>query len=87
MVQDFVSHMGRNAQAGHSRYTGSAQIVNAPPTHSRELIQPAFSSTEFLERLHSQQREDKRSPLVGAFQHRERLIGEVHDVSFAILCP
>src|SRR5262245_42116778 len=64
MVQYFVSNMRRNPEPGHSRYASAPQIVKAPPSHSRELIQPAFCSTEFLEGLGSEQRKDIRPRLV-----------------------
>jgi hypothetical protein len=58
VVENLIGDMRCNAEPGHPRYAGPAQIVKAPPRHSRELIQPTFCSTEFPEGLGSEQRED-----------------------------
>jgi hypothetical protein len=79
--------MGHNAKSGHAGNAGPAQIVKAPPRHSRELIQPAFCSTEFLEGLGSEQREDIWTWLVRVCQRGHRLLGQVYDVGLRVLGP
>ena len=53
VIEYFVRNMRCNPKAGNSRDAGPPQVVEAPPRHSRELIQQAFCSTEFLEGLGS----------------------------------
>ena len=69
MIEDFVGHMGGNAQPSHAGDASPPQIMNSPSGHSRELIEDTFGSAEFLERLGSEQREDERPPVVRAL-HR-----------------
>ena len=58
---------------GHPGHARPAQVMEPPPGHPGELIKQAFGSTEFLEGLGSEQREDERPSLVCAFQHAHRL--------------
>ena len=60
--------------------------MKSPPANIRKLIQQDFRSTEFLEGLGSQQRNNERSPLVYAPQHGERLIREMHNMYLGVLC-
>jgi hypothetical protein len=53
MVKNLIGDMRCNPEPGHPGYTGSAQIMKSPTDHARELIQPVFGSTEFLEGLGS----------------------------------
>ncbi len=60
--------------------------MEAPPGHPRELIEPPLGMSEVLERLGSEQCEDKLPSLVCAFQHGQCLLRQVDDVRFGILC-
>ena len=86
-IEDLVGDVGRNAEPGHARDAGPAQIVEPPPSNTGELIEDTFGSTEFLEGLGSEQREDQRTIPVCALQYGQRLLGEVHDVRLGILRP
>jgi hypothetical protein len=61
VIEDLVGDVGRNAEPGHARDAGPAQVVEPPPSNTGELIEDTFGSTEFLERLGSEQREDQRT--------------------------
>jgi len=87
MIKDFVRDMRRHPKPSHPGDAGPAQIVKAPSGHTRQLIQPAFRSTEFLERLGSEQRKDIWPPLVRAFEHGHWWIGQVYDMGLGVLGP
>jgi hypothetical protein len=55
VIKDFVCHVRRNAQPGHPRHAGPAQIMEAPPGHPRKLIEPTLGMSEVLEALGSEQ--------------------------------
>src|SRR5262249_59759918 len=61
VIENLVGDVGRDAEPGHARDAGPAQVVEPPPSNTGELIEDTFGSTEFLERLGSKQREDIRS--------------------------
>ena len=42
MIEDFVCDVRRNAQPGHPGYAGPAQVMEAPPGHTRESIKPTL---------------------------------------------
>jgi hypothetical protein len=86
MIKDFVCHVGRNPKPRHPGHAGPAQIMEAPPGHTRELIKPTLGTSEVLERLGSEQCEDKWPSLICAFQHGQCLPRQVDDVRFGILC-
>ncbi len=79
--------MGRDAQPSHPGYASPAQIVKPPFSYSGKLINLLFGSTEFLERPSSPWGEHERPLSVYAFEHAQRLLGEVHDVCLCVLCP
>src|SRR5262249_45725221 len=87
MIEDFVGHMGGNAQPSHAGDASPPQIMNSPSSRPRELIENTFRSAEFLERPGSEQREDQRTIPVCALQYGQRLFGEVDDVCLSILRP
>src|SRR3977135_1501250 len=64
MIEDFVCHARRNAQPGHPGHAGPAQVMEAPPGHTRESIKPTLGTSEVLERLGSEQCEDKWPSLI-----------------------
>src|SRR5258708_5910076 len=74
-------------EPGHPGYTGPAQIMKSPSGHTRQLIQPAFGSTESGERLGSEQREDIQPCLLCAFDHGHRLLGQMHNMNLGVLGP
>src|SRR3981081_3635076 len=51
MIKDFVCHVRRHAQPGHPGHAGSAQIMEAPPAHPRQLIEATLGISEVLEGL------------------------------------
>src|SRR5262249_58160404 len=61
VIENLVGDVGRDAEPGHARDAGPAQVVEPPPSNTGELIEDTFGSTEFLEGLGSKQREDIRS--------------------------
>ena len=62
MIEYFVRHMRRNPEPGHPRHTGSAQIMKAPFSHTRELIQPPFALAELLKGFGSKQSRKRMAP-------------------------
>jgi len=87
VIKDLIRNMRRNAQAGHARDAGPAQVMQAPPGHPRAPVEQTFGATKISERLASERREDQRPAPVGTLQHSRRLVGEVHDVRLRILSP
>ena len=39
VIENLVRDVRRNPQAGHSGHAGPAEVMKAPPGHSRELIE------------------------------------------------
>src|SRR6266516_3409241 len=84
-----------DAEPGHPRYAGPAQIVKAPPRHSRELIQPALCSTELLEALWFRAERRHMAPAIrptgclrtSIFTTRRNKYGSGASRLFAGLCP
>lgn len=87
VIEDLVGDVGRNAEPGHARHAGPAQVVEPPPSNTGELVEDTFGSTESPEGLGSEQREDQQTIPVRARQYGQRLLGEVDDVRLGILRP
>jgi hypothetical protein len=86
VIENLVRNMWRNPKSRHPGYAGPAQIMEAPPGHPRELIEPTLGMSEVLEGLGTEQCEDKRPSPVCTFQDGQCLLRQVHDVRFGILC-
>jgi hypothetical protein len=82
VIENLVRNMWRNPKSRHPGYAGPAQIMEAPPGHPRELIEPTLGMSEVLEGLGTEQCEDKRPSLVCTFQDGQCLPRQVDDVRF-----
>jgi hypothetical protein len=69
VIEDLIGDVGRNAESGHARDAGPAQVVEPPPSNTGELIEDTFGSTEFLEGLGSEHRKHILPRLVCPCQH------------------
>ena len=61
--------------------------MEPPASDARQLIKKAFGISEVLEGLGSERRKHKRLAPACSFEHRQCLLGQVHDVRFGILGP
>ena len=87
MVKNLIGHVRCNPQSGHPGYTGPAQVVQAPPSHAGQLVQPALGSAKLVERFGSEPRQDIWLPLACAFQHGDGLWAEMDYMGLGILGP
>src|SRR5215210_1142735 len=63
VIEDLVSDMGRDAEPGHPRDAGPAQIVNSPVLHAAHRIQLCLALTEVLERSRARREHEWPEPL------------------------
>src|SRR5262245_5268208 len=85
VIENLICNVRCEPESSHPGYTGPTQIMKSPSGHTRQLIQPAFGSTESREGVSSKKGENIRPTLVCVRQHGHRLLGQVYEMGLGVL--